>query len=98
MVAGGVELDVVARARPDDDRNVTYVFVEVRARTRTDRGHPFETIDAAKRRRLVRGATAWLVAAQLWERVQVRFDVIAVVVEDGETRVEHLEDAFWADA
>ena len=70
--AGGVELDAVARA-PDG----TVVFVEVRARARGDRGLPEETVGPAKRRRLVRGAAAYLAAEGLWQRVPVRFDVIA---------------------
>jgi Holliday junction resolvase-like predicted endonuclease len=31
-----------------------------------------------KQRRVIRAATAWLVAHDLWERVEVRFDVVAV--------------------
>ncbi len=70
--AGGVELDAVARA-PDG----TVVFVEVRARARGDRGLPEETVGPAKRRRLARGAAAYLAAEGLWGRVPVRFDVVA---------------------
>ncbi|RMG99760.1 MAG: YraN family protein [Deltaproteobacteria bacterium] len=71
--AAGAEIDVVA-----EDRDGTWVFVEVRARAEGRRGRPEETVGPAKRRRIVRGATGYLVAHDLWERVPVRFDVIAV--------------------
>ena len=80
----GAELDVIAR------EGDTIVFVEVRMRTRDDRGHPFETIDARKQARVRKGATGWLVARGLWERVFVRFDAVAVVGD----QIEWLRDCF----
>jgi putative endonuclease len=77
---GGAELDLIAR---DDRGEPTIVFIEVRSRASVDLGHPLETVDADKQRRLVRGATAYLVAHGLWERVAVRFDVVAVVDPEG---------------
>lgn len=89
----GVEIDVVAR-----DADGLVVFVEVRSRGSADRGHPLETVDDRKQRRLVRGATAWLCERKLWERVDVRFDVVAII--DGAPGVrpciEHVRDAWWA--
>ena len=57
--AGGVELDLVVRA--PDASVPTIVFVEVRARSGAERGHALETIGPQKQRRLIRGASAWLV-------------------------------------
>lgn len=74
---GGAELDLVAR-ETNADGSATYVFVEVRSRASTEHGSPLETVDAVKQRRVIRAATAWLVAHELWERVEVRFDVVAV--------------------
>jgi putative endonuclease len=92
--AAGVELDLVALAAGEPD---TYVFIEVRSRADDERGSPVETVDAGKRARLVRGATGWLVARDLWERVAVRFDVVGVTTpEGGEAVVEWIEDAFGA--
>jgi Holliday junction resolvase-like predicted endonuclease len=56
------------RARPrgplsgDAGAPDTIVFVEVRSRADDRAGHPLETIGPAKQRRLVRAATAWLLA------------------------------------
>ncbi|MBK8236022.1 MAG: YraN family protein [Deltaproteobacteria bacterium] len=63
VTIAGAELDLVARC---EEPEPTIVFVEVRSRRDADRGHAVETIDAEKRRRIVRGATAWLVAHDLW--------------------------------
>ncbi len=73
----GAELDLVAReAAPDG--SLTYVFVEVRSRASSEHGSPLETVDRRKQRRIVRAASAWLLSQDLWERVEVRFDVVGV--------------------
>lgn len=78
--AGGVELDIVAVAPAGTvDRVDTAVFVEVRSREDDRAGLPEETVDARKQARLRRGAAAWLVQSDLWERVAVRFDVVSVL-------------------
>lgn len=77
--AGGVELDLVVRA--PGEAVPTIVFVEVRARSDTRLGHALETIDASKRGRLIKGATAWLVERGLWDKVAVRFDVLALTID-----------------
>lgn len=74
---GGAELDLVA-CEPAPDGALTYVFVEVRSRASAEHGSPLETIGADKQRRVIRAATTWLCAHELWERVEVRFDVVAV--------------------
>jgi putative endonuclease len=87
VIAAGVEIDLIVR---DGE---TLVFVEVRGRSDARLGHPFETVDARKRARLRRGATAWLVANDLWERIATRFDVVALVGDDDDA-IEWLCDAF----
>ncbi len=88
-IAGGVELDMICLdgAGEGVEGNAgappTYVFVEVRSRHGEERGHPLETIDHRKRRRIVKGATAWLTERDLWELVHVRFDVVTVLGAEG---------------
>ena len=79
-VAGG-ELDLVGRVSIGDVPHV--LFIEIRSRTGISRGHPLETVGPRKRGHLIRASTGWLVANGLWERVAVRFDVVAVVLEPG---------------
>lgn len=81
------EIDVVA------ERAGTIVFCEVKTR-RTERwGQPSEAVDYRKQARLRRLAGAWL-AERGVTASGVRFDVISVVMEGAETRLQHLEDAF----
>jgi len=68
------------------------VFVEVRARASRDFGGAAASVDASKRRKVVRAARVWL-AARGWEG-PCRFDVVAV--EGG--RLEHIPAAFEADS
>lgn len=84
VTLAGAEIDLIARdpAESELDEPWTCVFVEVRGRSDDRLGHPLETIDARKQARVRRAATAWLVSRDLWERVAVRFDVIALVGDD----------------
>ncbi|MFT4136097.1 YraN family protein [Microbacterium sp.] len=82
------ELDIVA-ARGGD-----LVVVEVKTR-RSDRfGHPFEAVDARKRRRLWRLAAAWAGDhAPLARGRRLRLDVVGITGEDpDEGVIEHLVD------
>src|SRR5690606_20556743 len=88
--AGGVELALVAA------RGRTLAFVEVKTRRSRSAGAPEEAVDARKRARLVRGASAWL-ATHGGRGWQVRFDVVTCEAEpNGTWRVRHLENAFDA--
>ncbi|MGH1346106.1 MAG: YraN family protein [Nannocystales bacterium] len=91
--AGG-EIDLIALDLRLDDPE--YVFVEVRSRSRVDRGSPLETVGVAKQRHVVRAATAWLVERDLWEAVAVRFDVVGVTISPHRLRVRWIRDAYEA--
>jgi putative endonuclease len=86
--AGG-EIDIVAR---DGE---TLVFLEVKARSRTDYGGAAAAVDREKRRRLVRAARVY-VARSDWEGL-CRFDVVAVERIDGEWHYQRFEGAFEAE-
>jgi putative endonuclease len=88
---GHRELDIVAR------RGRTVAFVEVKARSTSDFGHPLLAINGAKRRDLLAAARAWVFE---FGRAgdDYRFDAIAVRPgpEPGTVVVEHLPDAWRA--
>ncbi len=87
---GGVELDIVAA------RGRVIVFVEVKTRSSARQGGALLAVDAAKRRRLLRGARGWL-ALHRRRAARVRFDVIGVERDArGRWQVRHLEGAFDA--
>jgi putative endonuclease len=82
------ELDLVVLR----DRDV--VVVEVKTRRGESFGHPFEAIDARKRRRLWRLAAAWIAAhpSDVQGR-RLRIDAIGLTGPDPATaRLEHLVD------
>ena len=81
------EIDLIVR---DGD---TVVFCEVKTR-RTDRwGIPAEAVHPRKQARLRRLAGEWL-STRKPGRVQVRFDVVSVIVAHKEMEVTHLQNAF----
>ncbi|MDQ7819855.1 MAG: YraN family protein, partial [Armatimonadota bacterium] len=86
------ELDVVA------EQGGTIVFVEVKTRTTADFGAPFDAITPAKRRRLWRLATYYLITRRLGDR-PCRFDAVSVLVtpQGRVVRVEVLAGAFEVD-
>jgi putative endonuclease len=71
------------------------IFVEVRSRTGTERGHALETVDARKRSRVLRAARMYIDE----ERPQAavfRFDVVGVTfaLDESPPELVHVEDAF----
>ena len=84
----GGEIDVVCR---DND---TLVFVEVKTRGGEDFGRPVEAVDREKRKRISRGALAWMGMLDNPD-IFFRFDVVEVVIaDDAKPRVELIKNAF----
>lgn len=84
----GGEIDVVCR------ENDTLVFVEVKTRGREDFGRPVEAVDCDKRKRISRGALAWL---RMLDNPDIlfRFDVVEVIIaDDAKPRLELIKNAF----
>lgn len=82
------EIDLVAREGNDT------VFVEVKTRSSTAFGHPFEAITAQKLARLRRLATVWC-DAHPYRRGAIRIDAVSVIVSAGQLpRIEHLRRVF----
>jgi len=70
--AGGNELDVVVR------RGHRLVFAEVKARSGSEFGHPWEAVGPEKTRRLRRAAEGWLARRPDLAELDVSFEVVAV--------------------
>jgi len=82
------EIDLVMR---DKD---CLVFIEVKTRSSEEWGRPASAVDAERRRRLTRAGLDYLRLLKN-PRVKVRFDIVEVLVRDGEvTEIRHLPDAF----
>lgn len=82
------EVDVIAR------RNELWVFVEVRMRKNAVFGSPAATVRSVKQRRVAVAALDFLTRQRLYGRVEVRFDVVAVLGSGPGATLEHYEGAF----
>ena len=89
--ARGGELDLVMRD------GGTLVFVEVRYRASAAFGGGAASVDAGKRRRLVRAAQAFLLRHPHHADAPCRFDVIDAGGDPEAPRIDWLRDAFRAD-
>lgn len=86
------ELDLVCRDPS------TLVIVEVRARSRTRFASPAASVDARKRRKIIRATRHLLMRRPRWSALPVRFDVIAIsAIERDEPKLQWIKNAFDAD-
>lgn len=83
------EIDLIALDGP------TVVFVEVKTRTGSTHGSPFDAVNAHKQRQIVRAAVRFLAAKRLLDR-PARFDVVGVWWDGTEPRCELIRNAFDA--
>jgi putative endonuclease len=81
------EIDIVAR------KGRLLVFCEVKARRSDAWGDPSEAVHYAKRNRLRRLAAEWMRVHRPGD-VDVRFDVVSVIVRAGRVEARHIVDAF----
>ncbi|WP_294348485.1 YraN family protein [Sphingobacterium sp.] len=70
----------------------TLVFVEVKTRSGTDFGEPYEFVDVKKQRRLIRAAQAYILKTHYIG--ELRFDVVAITRVPKVTLL-YIKDAFW---
>ena len=82
------EMDIIAI---DNDE---IVFVEVKTRATDFFGSPEDAVTIAKQQHLIEGANYYLEQYEI--DLNARFDVIAIVVNENKTVVNHIKDAFSA--
>jgi putative endonuclease len=81
------EVDLVAR---DGD---CLVFIEIKTRKGKSLAYAKEAVDARKRRQLSKVALSYMKSNQCND-VKARFDVIAITIDQGQTNIEVIQDAF----
>ena len=81
------EADIIARK---DD---LLVIVEVKTRTTDYFGSPESFVSRVKQRRLVKTANHFISMNGL--DLEVRFDIISIVMQSPRPRLKHIEDAFY---
>jgi putative endonuclease len=80
------EVDIIAR------KGRTLAIIEVKTRSTPDFGNPQEFVKAKQIQNLVKAIDYFVSEHNL--DVEVRFDIVAIIKNKIETRIEHLEDAF----
>lgn len=82
-----LEADIIARL---DD---TLIVAEVKTRSSTFFGEPEVFVDRKKQRNLIKAANEYVLQKNL--DIEVRFDIIAVVMNGNEKSMKHIEGAFY---
>lgn len=81
------EVDVIAQ-----DNN-QLLFVEVKTRNTDYFGNPAEAVTLSKQKHLIEGANYYIQKNEI--DLECRFDVIAIVLNDDQEKIEHFKDAFY---
>jgi putative endonuclease len=84
----GFEIDLVTK------KGNLIAFVEVKRRKSSEFMSPLSSIDKKRKENIIKGAKFFLQSNDLFDRCDVRFDVITVI--GNEKNIEHYEDAFRA--
>ena len=81
------EVDIIAQ------KNNYLAAVEVKTRSTTDFGAPEEFLKPAQIQRIVTTVDYFVASKNL--EVEVRFDIIAIVLTKQAPQIEHIENAFY---
>lgn len=85
---GNDELDIIAR-----NKN-TLIIVEVKTRRSNFFGEPEISVTKTKQKFMVRATESYIQQKKL--NLEVRFDIIAIILNPNEKQINHIEDAFSA--
>ena len=80
------EVDIIAQKGP------ILAAIEVKTRTTNYYGNPEEFVNPKKIKLLISAIDNYVIERDI--DVEVRFDIIAIITNNKETKIEHLEDAF----
>lgn len=81
------EIDIIAQ------KDTILAIVEVKTRASGDFGLPQDFVKGKKIQNLVKAVDQYMNENDL--DLEVRFDIIGIVLNNQETTIEHLEDAFY---
>lgn len=80
------EIDIIAT------KSDTLVIAEVKTRKSNFFGEPEEFVNRQKQKHLIKAANAYIEKNEL--NMEVRFDIISVLITGNNHRIHHIEDAF----
>jgi putative endonuclease len=85
--AGRNEIDIVAKEKD------FVVIIEVKARSSGSFAEPEEAVTREKQQALVRAANSYIFRKNI--NFEARFDIISIIHNKNETRINHIKDAFY---
>lgn len=80
------EIDIIAK------KGKQVIMVEVKSRSTGKFGKPEEAVTEAKQKFLIEAADAYMQTFE--EDTTVRFDIIAIVLNENQAEIKHIEEAF----
>ena len=80
------EIDIISQDKK------TLVFVEVKTRSTERYGQPKEFVSIRKEALMKEAAEAYLEINEL--EIELRFDIISIVLKNGTSKIEHQENVF----
>jgi putative endonuclease len=84
---GSDEIDIIAK---DKD---FLVIIEVKTRSTNVFGEPEIAVTKQKQKFLIRAAQNYIIKNNIND--ETRFDIIAIVINQGKVNIHHIEDAFY---
>ncbi len=85
------EIDIIAKEKD------TIIFIEVKARTSVYYGLPQEAVTHRKQKQIIKTAIWYLNEKQLHNQFKLRFDVISILLNNRQIKIEHIKNAFQAE-
>ncbi len=83
-----IEVDIIAR------HHEFLVIVEVKTRKGNTFGEPYTAVDYKKQRALIVAAERYVFSHHI--DLEVRFDIISILIDSTQTQIEHIREAFRA--
>ncbi len=84
---GKDEIDIIA------EYDNFLVIIEVKTRSTSYYGNPEEAVDEQKQRFIIRTANEYVMQKEI--NLEVRFDILSIVIESNKQTINHIEEAFY---
>ena len=77
-----------------DESKKRLIFIEVKTRRTKTFGEPEESVTEKKQEQILKSAEGFLMTHTEYDDYEKRFDVMAIMIEGGKEKINHIENAF----